>query len=102
MLVDPVGNRLGDRHKYRINQQIESGRNVSVSTFRIRFTALAIQPRTYLPPQYWSLPISVHGSDTTPHIEIRPLQAGPIKHTMIFRELSEAIDTAKKIVDTNR
>jgi hypothetical protein len=28
MLVDPVGNRLGERHKYRIDQQIESGRNV--------------------------------------------------------------------------
>ena len=35
-------------------------------------------------------------------IEIRPLQTGPIKHTMIFRELSEAIDAAKKIVDANR
>ena len=31
-------------------------------------------------------------------IEIRPLQAGPIKHTVIFRELPEAIDAAKKIV----
>jgi hypothetical protein len=28
MLVDPVGKRLGERHKYRIDQQIESGRNV--------------------------------------------------------------------------
>jgi hypothetical protein len=35
-------------------------------------------------------------------IEIRPLQAGPIKHTVIFKELSDAIDEAKKIVDTNR
>jgi hypothetical protein len=35
-------------------------------------------------------------------IEIRPRKAGPIKHTMIFRELSDAIDEAKKIVDTNR
>ena len=32
-------------------------------------------------------------------IEIRPLQAGPIKHTVIFNELSEAIDAAKKTVD---
>ena len=35
-------------------------------------------------------------------IEIRPLQAGPIKYTGIFPELSEAIDAAKKIVDANR
>lgn len=35
-------------------------------------------------------------------IEIRPRKAGPIKHTTIFRELSDAIDEAKKIVDTNR
>ena len=36
-------------------------------------------------------------------IEIRPLQTGPIKNTtVIFRELSEAIDAAKKIVDANR
>jgi hypothetical protein len=35
-------------------------------------------------------------------IEIRPLQAGPIKHTSIFHELSEAIDAAKTIVDANR
>ena len=35
-------------------------------------------------------------------IEIRPLQAGPIKHTVIFRELSEAVDAAKKIVDAKR
>ena len=35
-------------------------------------------------------------------IEIRPLQAGPIKHTAIFSELSEAIDAAKKIVNANR
>jgi hypothetical protein len=31
-------------------------------------------------------------------IEIRPLQAGPIKQTAIFRELDEAINAAKKIV----
>jgi hypothetical protein len=35
-------------------------------------------------------------------IEIRPLQAGPVKHTRIFGELSDAIDEAKKIVDSNR
>ena len=35
-------------------------------------------------------------------IEIRPPQAGPIKHTVIFKELSDAINEAKKMVDTNR
>jgi hypothetical protein len=29
VLVDPVCNRLGDRHKDRIDEQIEPGRNVS-------------------------------------------------------------------------
>ena len=37
MLVDPIGNRLGEGHKQRIDQQIESGRNVG-QYVRIRFT----------------------------------------------------------------
>jgi hypothetical protein len=28
MFGDPVGNRLGERHKYRIDQKIKAGRNV--------------------------------------------------------------------------
>ena len=28
MLIDPVGNRLGERHEDRVDQQINSGRNV--------------------------------------------------------------------------
>jgi hypothetical protein len=46
MLVDPLGNRLSDRHKYRINQQIEPGRDVS-ECFRIRFTAVCLSKRTW-------------------------------------------------------
>jgi len=35
-------------------------------------------------------------------IEIRSIQGGQIKQTMIFGELSDAIDEAKKIVDSSR
>jgi hypothetical protein len=35
-------------------------------------------------------------------IEIHPLRGGQVSHTMTFRELSDAIDEAKKIVDASR
>jgi hypothetical protein len=36
-------------------------------------------------------------------VEVRPQQGGPIKQTtMIFRELSDAIEEAKKMVDSSR
>ena len=35
-------------------------------------------------------------------VEVRSLHGGPIKQTMIFRELSDAIEEAKKMVDSSR
>ena len=35
-------------------------------------------------------------------IEIRPMRGGQIKQTMTCRELSDAIDEAKKIVNSSR